>query len=413
MARKKLPRGIRFKNGTYEARAQVDGQTIRMYGKDLEKLVRDFEDAKQRAAGNIDYRKDIITLNEWFEEWFMDVKAVSVKSTSVRTMKNAFKRTFGFYIGDELLKNIRPLDVQKAMNAMKQDGIAVRTIRDSLGRLKECMEFAVANRFIPANPCIVIEVPWENKRTKKEIALTQEEQNAILNEVKGSWYEEAFYFMFLTGVRVGELGALKWENIDFKNKVIHVKYSLGCQYVDGEKFEMLTAPKTVNSYRDIPFIGEMEEMLERQKVKCDVRKMELGSRWRERENLGDLVFVTSMGSPCTRYIMEKETSRVYKRMVEKEGVAAVLEKREPEKIRSFHPHTFRHTFATRCFENGMDPKVVQEIMGHSNISVTMNIYTHVLKDKLKSELCKMGNANTLEELQQVVDVPEITALSHT
>ena len=131
--------------------------------------------------------------------------------------------------------------------------------------------------------------------------------------------------MFLTGVRVGELGALRWSDIDFKNKVVHIRHSLSCQYYEGEKIEKLTAPKTVNSVRDIPFIGEMEDILETQRKKTRERKNELGKRWRGKEELGDLVFVTSMGSPCNRYIVEKEAQRVYKRLVEKEAVSAVME----------------------------------------------------------------------------------------
>ena len=100
MARRKLPKGIREKNGSYEARAKVNGKQISIYGKDLEKLIEEFEDAKQRAIGNVDYKKDIITLNEWFEEWFINFKSKYVKETSIRPMKNAFKRTFGFYLGN-------------------------------------------------------------------------------------------------------------------------------------------------------------------------------------------------------------------------------------------------------------------------------------------------------------------------
>lgn len=74
-----------------------------------------------------------------------------------------------------------------------------------LGRLRECMEFAVANEMIHSHPCIVIQVPWTDKRSKEEIALTQDEQNMFLSGVEDSWYKEMFYFLCLTGVRVGEL----------------------------------------------------------------------------------------------------------------------------------------------------------------------------------------------------------------
>ena len=68
---------------------------------------------------------------------------------------------------------------------------------------------------ISVNPCLIVEVPWTYKKAKEEIALTQKEQNEFLNEVEDSWYKEMFYFMFLTGVRVGELGGLQWPDIYF------------------------------------------------------------------------------------------------------------------------------------------------------------------------------------------------------
>ena len=138
-------------------------------------------------------------------------------------------------------------------------------MRDALGRLRECMEFAVVNEMIHSNPCIVIQVPWTDKRSKEEIALTQDEQNMILSGVEDSWYKEMFYFLCLTGVRVGELGVLRWEDINFNKKIIHIKHSLSISYVDGVKRMELVSPKTVNSYRKIPFIGEMEEILKSQK----------------------------------------------------------------------------------------------------------------------------------------------------
>lgn len=412
MSTKKLPKGIRQKHGSYEARAVVNGIKINMYGKDLESLIENFEKAKNQARCNIDYNKNEITLNEWFEEWFDQVKAKKVKETSIYPMKRSFQRTFGFFLGNEKVKDIKPLDVQRAINAMQDSGIAVSTIRDTLGRMRECMEFAVANQMIQANPCIVIEVPWECKNSKKEIALTQEEQNALLVEAESTWYKELFYFMCLTGVRVGELGALKWEDIDFNKKVIRIRHSLSCSYSQGVKREIIVAPKTVNSTREIPFIGEMEEILLSQKKKQEKLRVELGDRWRGKGELDNLVFTTSMGSPCSRYIVDKEVKKIIKRLREKEATAAVMENRMPNEIRDFHPHTLRHTFATRCFEKGMEPKVVQALMGHSSITVTMNIYTHVLENKMADELNKFGTAKTVEELKTSISIPEITAHSN-
>ena len=413
MARK-LPKGIRENKGTYEARAMVNGVKICLYGSDLDHLIEEFHQAKEKVKNSIDYRKTMITLNEWFEEWFTEVKAHKVKETSIHPMKNNFKRTFGFYIGSKKLKDIKPLDVQRALNTMEQEGISNSAMREALGRLRECMEFAVGNQMITSNPCLIVEVPWTYKKAKEEIALTQEEQNALLNEVEDSWYKEMFYFMCLTGVRVGELGGLQWSDIDFSKKCITIRRSLSCSYCNGKKREMLVSPKTVNSTRQIPFLGEMEEVLKSQKEKQKRLKAELGERWRSGEEFSDLVFTTGMGSPCSRYIVDKEVKKVIKRIREKEAVLAVQEQREPKVIRDFHPHTLRHTFATRCFENKMEPKVVQSLLGHSSISITLNIYTHVLDNKMDEEIKKFGVAKTQNDPYSEIDVGKvrITAKSH-
>ena len=116
-----LPKGIRIKNGSYEARAVVKGVSICLHNKDLTQLKQDFEAAKAHVKDSANYRKTGITLNEWFEEWFDTVKAKKVKPTSIYPMKSRFKKTFGFYLGNMKLKDIRPLDVQNALNAMEDE----------------------------------------------------------------------------------------------------------------------------------------------------------------------------------------------------------------------------------------------------------------------------------------------------
>ena len=316
MGRKRvLPKGVRRKGGTYEARATINKIPIYAYGKDLDLLLKEFEYKKEQARNRVDYRKNGITLNEWFDEWFEEVKAHKVKPTSIYPMRNRFTRTFGFYIGDMKVCEIKLLHVQKALNAMELNGVAHSSMRDALGRLRECMEFAVANEMIHSNPCIVIQVLWTDKRSKEEIALTQDEQNMFLSGVEDFWYKEMFYFLCLTGVRVGELGALRWEDINFSKKIIHIKHSLSISYVDGVKRMELVSPKTVNSYRRIPFIGEMEEILKSQKQKQEKLKRQLKKRWRGTGPFRNLVFTTEMGSPCTIY-KEKVQKQKYQSKIE-------------------------------------------------------------------------------------------------
>ena len=167
--------------------------------------------------------------------------------------------------------DIRNLDIQRVINDMNKQGRASSSMRDALGRVRECLESAKNNRIIDINPCFEINVPWENKTAERRF-LSMAEQTRFLQEVEHNWYKEMFYIMFLTGMRIGEVGGLKWEDIDWNKKCINIQRSLSCQYENGVKTMRLTKPKTHNSYRSIPFMAETEEILLSQKKNRTGRK---------------------------------------------------------------------------------------------------------------------------------------------
>ena len=389
---RELPKGIyQRKDGRYEARALIDGIRIQLYNFNLKELKVEFEKRKEEAKQGVDKKLSNITLNEWFEEWFMRYKVPKIKETSITPMKTKYRANFGRLIGNMKVTEIRNMDIQDVINTMQREGRATSSMRDALGRVRECLESAKNNRIISENPCFDITVPWENA-TKERRFLSQEEQNRFLQQVENNWYKEMFYIMFLTGMRIGEIGGLKWEDIDFKNKCINIKRSLSCQYESGVKTVRLTAPKTHNSYRKIPFMGEAEEMFLSQKKKQDKIKKELGKRYRSDGEFSDLVFVTSMGSPVFRHHAEKEVKKVVKAINEQEAFDSVREQREPHYFEDLYPHAIRHTFCSRCFQLNMNPKVVQKLMGHQHYSTTIDIYTHVMQDDIDSEVCKLESA---------------------
>lgn len=389
---KPLPKGIyQRKDGRYEARALIDGMSIQLYNFNLKQLKIDFENAKEEARKGIDKKLSNITLDEWFDEWFERYKIPKIKETSITPMKTKYRSNFGRLIGNMKVSEIRNMDIQGVINTMQKEGKATSSMRDALGRVRECLESAKNNRIISENPCFDITVPWENK-TKERRFLSQEEQNRFLLQVENNWYKEMFYVMFLTGMRIGEVGGLKWDDVDFKNKCININRSLSCEYHEGVKTIRLTTPKTHNSYRKIPFMGEVEEMLLSQKKKQDKLRKELGKRYRSDGDFADLVFVTSMGSPVLRYHAEKECKKVVKAINEQEAFESVKEQREPIIFKDVYPHAIRHTFCSRCFQLNMNPKVVQALMGHQHYSTTIDIYTHVMEQDINDEVCKMESA---------------------
>jgi integrase len=396
---RELPKGIyQRKDGRYEARALINGIRIQLYNFNLKELKVEFEKRKEEAKQGVDKKLSNITLDEWFEEWFTRYKVPKIKETSITPMKTKYRANFGRLIGNMKVAEIRNMDIQDVINTMQREGRATSSMRDALGRVRECLESAKNNRIISENPCFDITVPWENV-TKERRFLSQEEQNRFLQQVQSNWYKEMFYIMFLTGMRIGEVGGLKWEDVDFKNKCININRSLSCQYESGVKTVRLTAPKTHNSYRKIPFMGEAEEMFLSQKKKQDKIKKELGKRYRSDGEFSDLVFVTSMGSPVFRHHAEKEVKKVVKAINEQEAFDSVREQREPHYFEDLYPHAIRHTFCSRCFQLNMNLKVVQKLMGHQHYSTTIDIYTHVMQDDIDSEVCKLESAiaNVSEE----------------
>lgn len=389
---RELPKGIyQRKDGRYEARALIKGIKIQLYNFNLKELKVEFEKRKEEARQGVDKKLSNITLDEWFEEWFIRYKIPKIKETSITPMKTKYRANFGRLIGNMKIAEIRNMDIQDVINTMQREGKATSSMRDALGRVRECLESAKNNRIISENPCFDITVPWENV-TKERRFLSQEEQNRFLQQVENNWYKEMFYIMFLTGMRIGEIGGLKWEDVDFKNKCININRSLSCQYESGVKTVRLTAPKTHNSYRKIPFMGEAEEMFLSQKKKQEKIKKELGRRYRSDGEFLDLVFVTSMGSPVFRHHAEKEVKKVVKAINEQEAFDSVREQREPHYFEDLYPHAIRHTFCSRCFQLNMNPKVVQKLMGHQHYSTTIDIYTHVMQDDIDSEVCKLESA---------------------
>ena len=378
------------KDGRYEARATINGKKIHLYDMNLATLKKEFEQEKAKVLTNEE--RTNLTLLEWYEDWFHTCKQPQLKSQACAIKYDRkIRNTFISILGEKKLSSITHMNIQTAANElMEEKGYTYRTTKEALGVLRECFEIAMINRLIPSNPCVGIKLHHIDPVQKEKRVLSHEEQRIFLNEVKGNYYYEAYALLLLTGMRIGEFAGLQWQDIDFQNKEINIRRSMSTTYVNGKKIEELTTPKTSNSYRKIPFFADTEKYLRAWKKKQDVYKKELKGRWRCPEEYGDLVFTSTTGSPVTRYVMSHNLQRITENINLKEEYAAAKEGREPVEFKNVHPHAFRHTFATRCFEKGMDPLFVQSVMGHSNYATTVS-YTHVLDNIKQREAAKASN----------------------
>ena len=377
------------KDGRYEARCTVNGIKIDIYDTSLLALKKKFKEEKSRAL-NKGGTKQNVTLEEWYKEWFEKCKSPQLKSAvSRKTYDRKVRNTYVAILGQKRLQDITQLNIQDATNELAKKEYVERSIREALGILRECLDIAVVNRVIVANPSMKIAIRNTNIQPERRV-MTHEEQDIFLNEVHDSYYYEPYCILLLTGMRIGEFSGLQWQDVDFVNKQIHIRRSMTTAYMDGKKIEELTTPKTSTSYRTVPFFGETEELFKNWKKKQDAVKERMGKRWRGKPEHGDLVFTSTVGSPVTRYVLIHDINKVVQNINLKEIFKASTEGRIPKKFEHLHPHAFRHTFATRCFEKGLAPLFVQSIMGHANYSTTVS-YTHILDDVKSREVKKVGN----------------------
>ena len=388
---KEIGKGIGQRpDGRYEARATINGVKIHLYNMSLQELKKEFEAEKEKIIRGEVTEKSNTLLSDWYDEWFTKCKSPALTSDDSRKVYDRkIRNTYVRVLGEKIVNTISQLDIQNATNILSSEGYAKKSVKDALGGLRECFDIAIINKITTVNPCKGIIVADDLEISKERRVLSHWEQDLFLNEIKNSYYEEAYKILLTTGMRIGEFSALQWGDVDFDKKVINIQRSLMTAYVDGKKIMELTTPKTLNSYRAIPFFSETEALLKSWRKKQQMTKEKLGRRWRADEKFGDLVFTTTMGSPLTRYNIIHDLKKVETNIILKEQHLAAKEGREPRFFDHIHPHSFRHTFATRCFEKGMDPVVAQNIMGHANYSTTLS-YTHILDDKKKAEANKVG-----------------------
>ena len=410
---KELGRGLSQRpDGRYMGRAQVEGHSITLYDRKLKdlkaKLAVAVDEAKRsNLLPGVDGKS--VTLSEWFEEWFVKYKAPMLKDGGSPSYKRKFLNYYGTRIGSKPLADIRQIHVQTAIADMLKEGRTSRSVREATGILQSCVEAAIANGLMFLNPVLGVMIPKCEKVERR--VLTIEEQEIFLGYLKAtkSWYEEMYKFMLLTGMRIGEVGGLQWEDIDFTSRFIYVKRSLTYHYEDGKKIMRLTSPKTENSVRKIPFFGETREVLEKQFEKVKRKREDLGKRWRQPEEYGNLVFLTSMGSPIGRYSVESDMRYVTQQINDMLKTEALYSGGIPKNFERVHPHALRHTFATRCFEKGMTPRAVQEIMGHANYNTTVS-YTHVLDDIKSKEAERVGEFLQNKNNDETVEYNELLGI---
>jgi len=273
------------------------------------------------------------------------------------------------------LKDVRPEHIQKLYNDMHKQGLNRNTIEIVSIVLGGMYKQAYKNELISKNPVPLATLPKDTSYKERRV-LSREEQRIFLEYATNSQYAPIFEFALSTGMRGGEIKALTWENINFSQRIIAVRHTL----IKSGKEYSLDTPKTSSSYRDIPMMENVRILLKRQKIWQQESRLRLGEYWRPVDGLDNLVFTTNVGTPIDKEYLKNSIDGIVKK-INTDGID----------FEHITMHTFRHSFATRCIENGMNPQTLKAILGHSKLSMTMDLYAHVLPDQKSEEMRKIAN----------------------
>lgn len=319
------------------------------------------------------------TVATWFNYWIWNIKKRDIKPTTFARYESVYRTHIeGSEIANIPLYKLKLNNIQAYYNKLLDNGTPIATIKQINSKLKTCLDSAEKNNYIEKNYCKLVEIPTDTKDKKIEV-FSVDQQKQFAETVKGHKLELLFLTALCTGLRIGEISGLKWSDIDFDNHTLTVNRTVERVALfdkDGKRhYETIEqTPKTSNGFRTVPIVSYIFNSLLEHKVQQDAIKREIPNF-----NEYDLVFCDKKGY----YLNPNSIGGAFHRIQNKMNIS------KDEHIKF---HGLRKTFATRLFEKGVPPKTVQTLLGHSDIEITLNIYTQVMENK------KVEAINELESI---------------
>ena len=326
-----------------------------------------------------------MTVDTWFDYWIKNIVGDLAPNT-LRNYRERYKFNIQPIIGGMLLSDVKPMHCKMVLNQMDND-YAGSTIRQTYICMGTMLKSALMNDLIVRHPMNGVRYTKPVRAVNDIKYLTLEEQAKFMEVAKRSHNYYQYALLLETGLRTGELVGLTWDAIDWKKRTLTVNKTLEYRHKQG--YWRAGPPKTQQSYRTIPLTNKAYEILE--KVYANVRYRKevdtlsqtleyMDRRTGEKSTLvmSDLVFINwRTGEPAKNSSYD---THLYKLCDE-------------AKIKRFCMHALRHTYATRAIESGMQPKVLQKLLGHASIKTTMDRYVHVTEDSLLKAIRQFENAS--------------------
>lgn len=372
------------KDGLYYARfVDKQGKRHEKYFQTLPEARNWIADSKYADTHDEVFVPSDMTVDDWFDFWITNI-VCDLSPNTLRNYRERYRHNIQPVIGKMLIANVKPMHCKKIFNLMEAS-YAGGTIRQAYIAMGTMFKSAKMNDLITKHPMDGVRFTKPIRAANDIKFLTLDEQKMFLEVAKRSHNYNPYVFLLETGLRTGELIGLTWDAIDWENRTLTVNKTL--EYRHKEKKWRAGPPKTLTSYRTIPLTNRAYEILAAIFATKDIRKqsdmldqkLEYVDRISGRTAtlfLRDLVFLNwRTGEPTKNSSYD---THLYK-LCDEAG------------IKRFCMHALRHTYATRAIERGIQPKVLQKLLGHASIKTTMDRYVHVTDDSLRKAVNQFEN----------------------
>lgn len=387
---KELGKGIsQRKDGKYCARyTDRFNKRQSIYGKTLKEVKNKLAKAIADDIRHTNIINEKTTLDDWYVQWMDVYKKPVIRKNTKRHYEHIYKTKISPTLGKERLTDITKLKITSMINKLNEQGYQWETLHKVKVLLSDMFDKAMEDEFVVKNPAKSVRLP-KNKPAREIKALSKEDQETFFECASGTFYNNLFIVAVNTGLRPGELFAITEKNINFAKGELYVTNTLLYQKLDGDEKKTfhLEDPKTYTSRRTVPINKIcMSALLSQVRIHKILYNK---SPYKNNLEFPNLLFTTRHCTPLN--------SVLYSAAIDKIVNEINLMRDSLDKMESFSGHAFRHTFATRCFEAGIEPKTVQSYLGHASLQMTMDLYTSVFPDKKRMEIQKLDETMNIKE----------------